>query len=182
MADGVFRKGGKRALIFNCTSGRSGESFLETMLKIAAEQLQLYGSEETSDALFDAAIFCTNITYADGHFKGGVYFVFYLSSSPPSTQRVLIVLSGADLTSRAIETADTSPVKIQSELASGWKSLIPEFPTDNIHVLPSVEHAIRVVRGIESEAKEGGVDVLVAGSLHLVGGVIEVAGLGDVAL
>ena len=30
--------------------------------------------------------------------------------------------------------------------------------------------------------EEGGVDVLVAGSLHLVGGVIEAAGLADVAL
>lgn len=75
-----------------------------------------------------------------------------------------------------------SPVKIQSELAASWRSLIPEFPTNNIHVLPSIEHAIRVVREVELEVEEGGVDVLVAGSLHLVGGVIEVAGLADVAL
>lgn len=86
-----------------------------------------------------------------------------------------------DLTSRSIETADTNLVEVQSELAAAWLSLIPEFPTDNVHVLPSIEHAIRVVRGIESEGKEE-VDVLVAGSLHLVGGVIEVAGLSDVAL
>lgn len=73
-------------------------------------------------------------------------------------------------------------VKTQNEFADTWKSLIPEFPTDNVHVLPSIEHAIRVVRGIESGVEEGGVDVLVAGSLHLVGGVVEVAGLADVAL
>lgn len=88
-----------------------------------------------------------------------------------------------DLTSRAVATADTSPVKTQSELAAAWKSLIPEFPADNIHVLPSIEHAIRVVRevGLE-EGGEGGADILVAGSLHLVGGVVEVAGLSEVAL
>ena len=72
-------------------------------------------------------------------------------------------------------------MKVQSELAVAWLSLIPEFPKDNIHVLPSIEHAVRVVRGVGLERDEG-VDVLVAGSLHLVGGIIEVAGLSDVAL
>ena len=140
------------------------------MLEITAKQLQLHGSEEALGTPFDAAIFCTNITYADGHFKGGACLAFRPSSSAPSPQQVLIILSSVDLTSRIIETAETSPVKIQSELASGWKSLILEFPTDNIRVLPSVERAIRVVRGIESEAGERGVGVLVAWSLHLVGG------------
>jgi len=105
---------------------------------------------------------------------------FYLISY---LQRALIVTPGVDLTSRSFETADASPVKVQNELAAAWLSLMPEFPTNKVHVLPSIEHAIRVVRGIESEGDEGeGVDVLVAGSLHLVGGVIEVAGLSDVAL
>lgn len=93
----------------------------------------------------------------------------------------LIAFPGIDLTSRSIETAGTSPVKVQNELAAAWLSLIPEFPTSNVHVLPSVEHAIGVVRGVESGSDER-VDVLVAGSLHLVGGVIEVAGLSSVAL
>ncbi|KAF9653382.1 FolC bifunctional protein [Thelephora ganbajun] len=150
------KKGNKRVLVFNCTSGRSGASFLEDILKNMAEQLRLHKSEETSSAFFDTIIFCTNVTYADGHFKG-------------------------DLASRSIETVDTDPVKIQRELATAWLTLIPNFPTNNVHVLPSIEHAIRVVRGIESEGKEE-VDVLVTGSLHLVGGVIEVAGLSDVAL
>jgi len=153
---GLREKNNRRILIFNCTSGRSGGSFLGGMLGNIAEQLELYKSEETSGAFFDTVIFCTNVTYADGHFKG-------------------------DLTSRSIETTETSLVKVQSELAAAWLSLIPEFPTNNVHVLPSIEHAIRVVREAQSEANEG-VDVLVAGSLHLVGGVIEVAGLSRVAL
>ena len=72
-------------------------------------------------------------------------------------------------------------MKVQNELAAAWLSLIPEFQTSNVHVLPSIEHAIRVVRGVGSEGGEG-VDVLVTGSLHLVGGVIEVAGLSGVGL
>ena len=101
-------------------------------------------------------------------------------SPPLSRDDPLIALPGVDLATFSI-AIDTDPVKVQSELAAVWLSLIPEFPKENVHVLPSIEHAIRVVRAKESGG-EGGVDVLVTGSLHLVGGVIEVAGLSDVAL
>ena len=143
------------------------------MLKNATEWLEVHKSKETSSAFFDTVIFCTNTTYANGHFKAGRPF--------PHIPTVTLITIEVDLTSRPIATADTDPLQVQSELAVAWLSLVPEFPKDNIHVLPSIEHAIRVVRGIESEGGEG-VDVLVAGSLHLVGGVIEVAGLSDVAL
>jgi len=46
------------------------------MLKNTAEQLELYKSEETSSGFFDTVVFCTNVTYADGHFKGGACFSF----------------------------------------------------------------------------------------------------------
>lgn len=68
----------------------------------------------------------------------------------------------------------------QRQLAAAWSSVIPEFLSENIHVLPSIEHAHRVIRALETKGTD--LQVLVAGSLHLVGGVIEVAGLGDVAL
>lgn len=73
-------------------------------------------------------------------------------------------------------------MKVQNELAVAWLSLVPEFSRDDVHVLPSIEHAIRVVRGIGLEGDSYGVDVFITGSLHLVGGLIEVAGLSDVAL
>jgi folylpolyglutamate synthase len=60
-----------RVFIFNCTHGRSGASFLETVLAKIATQLQLHGSREDPHTFFDKVIFCTNVTYADGHFKGG---------------------------------------------------------------------------------------------------------------
>ncbi|KAF8209410.1 FolC bifunctional protein [Mycena galopus ATCC 62051] len=59
--------------------------------------------------------------------------------------------------------------------ASDWSSMIPTFPAANTHVLASIEHAVNLVRQIESDA--GNANVLVVGSLHLVGGVFEVAGL-----
>lgn len=68
----------------------------------------------------------------------------------------------------------------QQELAAAWTSLLPTFPNENVHVLPSVEHAVRAVR---DEAINGRpTEVLITGSLHLVGGLIEVAGLSEVAL
>ncbi len=60
-----------RVLIFNCTSGRSGNTFLGAMLAKANEQLKKHGHAEDAGKLFDQVIFCANVTYADGGFKGG---------------------------------------------------------------------------------------------------------------
>ncbi|KAJ7929925.1 FolC bifunctional protein [Mycena leptocephala] len=111
---------------------------------------QIIQSDETASSFFDHVIFCTNVTYVDGGFKG-------------------------DLTTLAIPETDLAQLKTQHQLASAWSSLIPTFPAGNIHVLPSIEHSVNLVRQLESDA--GSASVLVAGSLHLVGGVIEVAGL-----
>jgi hypothetical protein len=67
----INRKNATRILIFNCTHGRSGHSFLETVLTRIGAQLRLHGSGEASHSFFDKVIFCTNVTYADGRFKGG---------------------------------------------------------------------------------------------------------------
>lgn len=94
---------------------------------------------------------------------------------------VLFLFSVVDLTTHAIAESDLAQLKTQQDLASAWKALVPSFPASNVHVLPSIEHAVRIVRGVSGNDKKG-VDVLVAGSLHLVGGVIEVADLASVAL
>lgn len=90
-----------------------------------------------------------------------------------------ILIPLTDLTTRAIAESDLAQLKTQNELASAWKSLVPSFPEGHVHVLPSIEHAVNLVREQEVLGK---VDVLVTGSLHLVGGTIEVAQLADVAL
>ena len=82
-----------------------------------------------------------------------------------------------DLTAVSFSEDD---LKTQQELADAWTSLVPTFPKENVHVLPSIEHAVGIVREEASDGRP--VEVLVTGSLHLVGGVIEVAGLSDVAL
>ncbi|KIM68833.1 hypothetical protein SCLCIDRAFT_1209038 [Scleroderma citrinum Foug A] len=144
-----------RVLIFNCTSGRSGLAFLSTITEKTQELLLQHKNDEKAEYFFDQVIFCSNVTYADGHFKG-------------------------DLTSRAMSTADLVHLKTQHELANAWSQLVPTFPNTAVHVLPSIEHAIQTVHGLSKSPQK--ISVLVAGSLHLVGGVIEVAGLSSVAL
>ena len=100
---------------------------------------------------------------------------------PSNIGQPLIPSTSTDLTTLAIPESDLTHLKTQNDLASAWSSLVPDFPKENIHVLPSIEHAVNVVRKLNASGEKD-VDVLVAGSLHLVGGVIEVAGLSDVAL
>lgn len=45
-------------LIFNCTHGREGKTLLQPLVT-------------AKDIHFDWAFFCTNTTYASGHYKGG---------------------------------------------------------------------------------------------------------------
>jgi len=87
----------------------------------------------------------------------------------------------SDLTSLAIPTDDLAHLKTQQQLASAWSSLIPSFPSSTIHILPSIEHVVKEIERISSYSL-GRTKVLVTGSLHLVGGVVEVAGLSAVAL
>ncbi|KAF8205085.1 Mur ligase [Pholiota molesta] len=145
-----------RYLVFNCTSGRSGESFLRKVKDTIRHQLWVHNRDAEDGPFFDRVIFCTNVTYADGHFKG-------------------------DLTTRALSDSELTELKVQHALASAWTFLFPSFPRENIHVLPSIEHAIQIAEKTQSESGIPA-QVLVTGSLHLVGGVVEVAGLSEVAL
>ena len=43
------------------------------MLTKAASELERHGRSEDVGALFDRVIFCANVTYADGGFKGGTF-------------------------------------------------------------------------------------------------------------
>ncbi|KAM0790828.1 hypothetical protein ACM66B_004673 [Microbotryomycetes sp. NB124-2] len=129
-----------RALVFNCTSGRSGHSLLSTLLASVAT---------VSSSPFQHVIFCTNTTYSSGESKG-------------------------DLTSNAIDPTDLTKLTVQHELADAWQDLTStSLPTSSarVDILPSIQDAVELVR------KENVQDVLVTGSLHLIGGVMEVAEL-----
>ncbi|WVQ85546.1 hypothetical protein IAT38_007712 [Cryptococcus sp. DSM 104549] len=143
---GLEEKTGKKpeVLVFNCSGGRAAESLLGTLLETGAKTKKA-GRDEIAKA-FDSVVFCTNVTYTDGHFK-------------------------SDLDAKAIDPNDLSQLATQNALRDAWLRLNPSFPADRVHAVASIQHAVQIVRGLGQKT------VLVAGSLHLVGGVMEVAGL-----
>ena len=68
---------------------------------------------------------------------------------------------------------------MQKELKQAWLTLVPSFSEDRVHVLPSIQDAVHKVRDLESADPVHKLDALVVGSLYLVGGTIEVAGLSE---
>lgn len=59
---------------------------------------------------------------------------------------------------------------VQRTFAERWSTLDPEA---KITVIPSIEEAINVARGLTSSLKEGEtVQAFITGSLHLVGGAL----------
>ncbi|KAL1411354.1 Folylpolyglutamate synthetase [Vanrija albida] len=136
--------GGPNVLVFNCSGGRQGETLLGALLDAGAATSGV--SREGLGKTFDTVVFCTNVTYTDGGFKG-------------------------DLTSAAIDPDDLAALATQRQLRDAWLALNPGFDDKKVHAVASIEHAVNIVRGLGERR------VLVAGSLHLVGGVMEVAGL-----
>ncbi|KAG8876239.1 Folylpolyglutamate synthetase [Serendipita sp. 405] len=145
-----------RVLIFNCTHGRSGAELLGALQAGFKAQIQLHESATPAEQLFDHVIFCPNVTYSDGTFKG-------------------------EFTQKGLDEKDLAQLKTQTELANAWKIMIPTFPEARIHVVPSIEHAVKTVKHLRS-TQDTPVDALVTGSLLLVGGLIDVANLTKSAL
>ena len=93
---------------------------------------------------FKHAIFCTNTTYKDAGYK-------------------------PDLVSINTNKDDVGSLRVQKELAETWDRV---DPSATVNVLSTIEEA--VARARELAAQGNDVEVLVTGSLHLVGGCIEV--------
>lgn len=95
--------------------------------------------------LFDYAIFCTNVTWKEAGYK-------------------------ADLVSHSTDTSAVTELTVQKALAAAWGEETSGAGGQAVtHVLRTIEDAIGIVKDIE-----GGVQVFVTGSLHLVGGVLEI--------
>lgn len=94
---------------------------------------------------FQHAIFCPNVTYKDAGYK-------------------------ADLVSMNTNAHDVSSLKVQRELAKTWDKIDSEA---NVHVVGTIEEAVDRARQIAGDG-EANVKVMVTGSLHLVGGLIEI--------
>lgn len=78
-----------------------------------------------------------------------------------------------DLTSKAIDPDDLSALATQNALREAWLRLNPSFDPAKVHAKGSIQEAVDIARSL------GKRDVLVAGSLHLVGGVMSVAELNE---
>lgn len=130
------------------------------MLRTIVEALRRSANGAT---LFQDVIFCTNTTFTGG-------------------------ASASDLVSRLNETSDAPELALQRELAQAWESLAADMQRGQqqstqtsdsalmraeVHVLPSIEDAVTVVRDRAASTGEP-IDALVAGSLHLVGGALAV--------
>lgn len=99
---------------------------------------------------FTHAIFCSNQTFVDQGF------------SP-------------DLISVNANQKEVDNLDVQHELATGWKQIASE--ETNIFVMRTIEEAVYKCRSIASEYTSAGDEktkVLITGSIHLVGGALEV--------
>ena len=94
----------------------------------------------------------------------------------------LTILSCFPINFITLNTPESSFANLttQNELTEAWLSLIPRFSTSQVHMLPSIQHAVEVTWSLQGQRML--LNVLVCGSLHLVGGVIEIEDLAEIAL
>ncbi|KAL5636568.1 hypothetical protein ACGC1H_000502 [Rhizoctonia solani] len=140
----------KRTLIFNCSGGRAGRQFLDTLLQKAAAKMVPTNYEVPHPGLlFERVIFCTNVTTPEE----------------------------MDQSIKKAERDEVLALTTQREFADAWSDLVPMYSKENVHILVTIQAAVDLVRSSHSAGES--MDVLVIGSLHLVGGLIGVAKLED---
>ncbi|KAK3309487.1 Mur ligase [Chaetomium strumarium] len=93
---------------------------------------------------FEHVIFCTNVTYATTGYK-------------------------RDFVNHQHDPADIEKMTMQRGFAERWKAL---DPSANVMLIPNIEEAINTARDLAERAGGTKVQVLVTGSLHLVGGAL----------
>ncbi|CAO1619869.1 unnamed protein product [Parajaminaea phylloscopi] len=137
----------QRTLIFNCTMGRSASELLTAMLSPIRAALGADATMKQAVAYFDRVLFCTNTTYRPGNSAGG-----------------------GDLTNKMVDSTELQTLSVQRELRDAWVEIAggDARARDAVEVLPSIEDALSAIPH-ESQLDQ---HVLVAGSLHLVGGVM----------
>ena len=96
---------------------------------------------------FSHAIFCTNTTFVESGFR-------------------------PDLISMNTNSSDVQELRVQNRLAKTWAEI---DPSTDVHVVRTIEEAVASVRAMATQTGETNeVTALVTGSLHLVGGFLEV--------
>lgn len=97
---------------------------------------------------FTHAIFCTNVTYKNAGYR-------------------------PDLVSVNANASEVEKLSVQHTLAESWKEIDPKAQTE---VFSTIEEAVDFVRDLSKQSSDDGkpVKTLVTGSLHLVGGFLDV--------
>lgn len=151
-----------RILIFNQQT-RAGLPLLRSLHSLLAQKLN-------DPHPFTQVIFCSNVTFSSGY--------------------------RPDLVSMNVEAKDVEELSVQKESARGWREIdgggqgCVNGEGSEVFVVRTIENALAKARDIAGEwvggagesAETGGegiVKVLVAGSLHLVGGALEVLEAGE---
>ncbi|EAW10273.1 tetrahydrofolate synthase [Aspergillus clavatus NRRL 1] len=105
-----------------------------------------------SEKPFTHAIFCTNVTYKDAGYR-------------------------PDLVSINTDASDVERLRVQNSLAAKWNEIDPEA---EVRVFGTIEEAVEFARTLANEERgrigndEAPVMTFVTGSLHLVGGFLDV--------
>ncbi|MCJ1463750.1 Folylpolyglutamate synthetase [Pseudocyphellaria aurata] len=133
-----------RVLFFNQQT-RDADALARALHRTLAEALH-------DDRPFSHAVFCSNVTFQETGFR-------------------------PDLVSINADLQAVGDLVVQKRLAETWRGI---DATTEIKVVRSIEEAVGWVRAIAGELdgkmsnESGGVQVLVTGSVHLVGGFLEV--------
>lgn len=137
----------QRTLIFNCTMGRKARGLLAAMLEPIRAAWGTKKPLMEATRYFDRVFFCTNTTYR------------------PSSGA-----AGGDLVNKMVDSTELQTLAVQRELRDAWLELSGGKANvgASVEVLPSIEDAMAAVP-LSAKQKQ---HVLVAGSLHLVGGVM----------
>lgn len=98
---------------------------------------------------FDHVIFTTNVTFRKGY--------------------------TADSTNKTVSAEDVAAM--QQTLAKTWKERKPSFPSENVHVVGSIEDAVEWIVDYTKSSSMQRVQVLTTGSLILVGNTLTALGI-----
>ncbi|TLD12460.1 uncharacterized protein PgNI_04358 [Pyricularia grisea] len=147
-ADEVKDKSGPRALVFNQQGRSEATEFLEDFCA---------ATRSPDGKGFDLVIFCTNRTHAVEGFK-------------------------QEFVNHTVDAAEVGSLKVQHAFAKKWHELDPNV--GQLKVVGSIEEAIQAVRQLATETttsaagkghqRPGEVQALVTGSIHLIGGALEI--------
>ncbi|KAJ5011858.1 MICOS complex subunit MIC60 [Colletotrichum sp. SAR 10_99] len=107
----------------------------------------LYEAVKRDGRGFEGVVFCTNVTYKETGYK-------------------------RDFVNHQYDNKAIEAMTVQKQFAERWRGLDPQA---DVRVIPTIEEALDYVRGLAESNGEGeSVQAFVTGSLHLVGGALQI--------